>query len=529
MDKIQKWIAVRLFRTQNDVMQSENQLNTLFEKAKSGDQFSKDLLGYFSFYSNMHSMKYYSLQLLLKTLSPNDVEFAPYFSRNLIPNDTYRDCLEKYLNASKNVSSSTQLTKYFETLLSIEKAISSLSLERMQNFPAEIKLFSNLSGVQQRDLTTIQQSPLFSSSDAVSIKMTLLFLSDAAKKGDTVAKFVLGDYSFFGALPSMQVYALELLNEIVSFGDRSFLGYFESNINKMLFTYFQKAENFLADAQRKPFDKDLSNIFIEITELNRRLIDVSFEGYLKILAAEAYPFFVEFIADLNQPFVLRGKAIKKLAEHSKYPFDEDIKYGTWTESRFRVKEIKEWGERGFPEFVEKKKHIPIMDKKLKKPESPLEIVCQSLHKKALKDKSYLEVADKEEMNKIISFWNLPLLYREFLERFSPAEGTSFSLNRKNLVIELYGASSLIQGNGFFAFRSSSWDGITRIPEWPENSLVIARECDLGDVFVMNLAESSGNDAPIYYMMHDDREKLIKVSDSFLDFLNSISLGKLKLD
>lgn len=193
---------------------------------------------------------------------------------------------------------------------------------------------------------------------------------ESALLGDLLAKQVLGDYTLLGHNTWLRSYALDLLVNAVCFGDIVLLPYFQHHINAAGQYPCLKAIQYVSNACFEPSDSLFPGFFTIYSQLYIYLAACSIEGYLKILGAEGYPLVVKLICDPEMNIEIRGNAIFFLSAHSQHPFDKGLdktplqwrsiwgkdvadvykyfKKTCWDEQLFRIQEIQQWADNGFP-------------------------------------------------------------------------------------------------------------------------------------------------------------------------------------
>lgn len=123
-------------------------------------------------------------------------------------------------------------------------------------------------------------------------------------------------------------------------------------------------------------------------------------------------------------------------------------------------------------------------------------------------KTQLGKGDKAEIKIIEESFTLPKVYKDFLENFSPLESLDFQAKRVPISIcfqSPQNVNELIDLSGL---------------------LVVANENLIGDYFFMDVLESDGEDAPIYYMPHDDDlAPRVPIAPSFKEFLTMAIKGE----
>lgn len=133
--------------------------------------------------------------------------------------------------------------------------------------------------------------------------------------------------------------------------------------------------------------------------------------------------------------------------------------------------------------------------------------------------NWLFRADEADIKEVRSRWDLPEVYIEFLEKFSPF-GLDFEAE-DNLYwqpVTLFGAHDLISGQDGYSFNSVEGTGNE---DWPRSYVVIGHTGY--DPFVIDLNQISNGDAPVLHSIHGmGKWEFGPVEDSFIKFLLSLS-------
>lgn len=131
--------------------------------------------------------------------------------------------------------------------------------------------------------------------------------------------------------------------------------------------------------------------------------------------------------------------------------------------------------------------------------------------------AWLAVAAPEDIQRIKARWALPLIYLDFLTRFSPIKVTIENRKFYNH-FQLFGAGELIEAQEGYSFNSVEK---RPIEDWPSHLMVIASHG--GDPFVLNLSKSDGKDAPVETAEHGAGVwDFSQVAASFSAFLETLA-------
>lgn len=239
------------------------------------------------------------------------------------------------------------------------------------------------------------------------------------------------------------------------------------------------------------------------------------EGLIKSEGEKCYPFLVDFIQ--NSKKEISGKTVITLAKYSGQPFDYDLPNDPAYWKSIPIEKILKWQENGYPQGeikVEKAQSFVV------NPKTDLDFIVQKLENKLLKNRKMwrvgsmeynrqvLEPASEEILAEIAKKWQLPTLYLEFLQKYSPK---SYLFSK---MITLYGANQLIEAQSGYAFNGITGEKITN---WEENWVVIAQK--EGDPYIFDLHKVGNGDCPIYKASHGaGKWKFKKVTNGFLEFL-----------
>ena len=264
-------------------------------------------------------------------------------------------------------------------------------------------------------------------------------------------------------------------------------------------------------------DAEIAPFFYEM--IAQRLAYWAFGGLLKVEGEKCYAFLVDYLQKQEDSKENKGNAIIALAEHSGQAFNNDLPNDPAYWQTLPMEKILEWQAQGYPRKQPQNK-FPFL---LQNPQTDLEKAMAKIEQILAKErdfwhvKSYqynraiLEVPEKQVIDNIKTRWELPAVYLNFLERFSPADDAFLK------GINLYGANTLIKHQCGYAFSSPDDE---LFPDWKAHWLVIADKD--ADPYILDLSKSDGNDAPIYKAPHGAGQwKWHKVSSSFLEFLEKL--------
>lgn len=251
--------------------------------------------------------------------------------------------------------------------------------------------------------------------------------------------------------------------------------------------------------------------------INQGLAYYAVEGLIKAEGEKAYPFLVDFIQKTDKE--KGGKAVIMLAKYSGQPFDYDLPNDPAYWKTLPIDDLLKWQQDGYPQLEPKEEiFVPL----IQNPQTELDFVMQKLEKKLIKERkkwrvgsweynrTCLETPDYQTIEKINKQWQLPELYLEFLQKYSP-KNYLFSK-----MITLYGAQILVDRQEGYAWDSSG----EKFFDWDENWVVIAdREAD---PYIIDLSKIGNGDCPIYKAPHGAGIwKFKKIANGFLDFLNKL--------
>lgn len=250
-------------------------------------------------------------------------------------------------------------------------------------------------------------------------------------------------------------------------------------------------------------------------------------GLEKTLQKDSIETLLTFALDSKNEIEDRAHAIKLLAKTSNQTFIRGLPDdpGHWKEEQLPIDSILDWKSDGCPDgegFSE-----PTVHPSLSKPVSKLDALALKLEKKLSKYRkvdqnlanpsNWLVPADEKSLSEISKRWELPIVYQEFLERFSPLEVTVRGWGSGE-GIQLFGADELIAAqNGY------SYDPVTEQPidDWEGQHLVIASKG--GDPFVLDLGEIKNDDCPVLTARHGEGKWVFnRKTATFLSFLKKIA-------
>jgi hypothetical protein len=250
-------------------------------------------------------------------------------------------------------------------------------------------------------------------------------------------------------------------------------------------------------------------------------------GLIKTAGRDSYPTLTAFALNPSNGTEDRANAIKSLAIHGGQTFIKGLPSnpGYWPEEDLPLQQLEEWSKTGYaqgPGFTTPARH-PDLDR----PISELDHLAQALDTKLARARAkdqdlanptnWLVPAAPENLAMIDSRWQLPVLYLEFLRKFSPLKvtvtGRGFGMG-----LELYGAGDLVRGQDGYSFNPVE---NRVIADWPASYVVIA---SMGaDPFVLDLTATEKGDAPVLSASHGEGTwEFREVSGSFLTFLRRLA-------
>jgi hypothetical protein len=335
------------------------------------------------------------------------------------------------------------------------------------------------------------ETALFSTNDGIVACKAMDKLAALAKKGDMAAKQVLARYVNEGPIGHVRSFVCAKLAEFVKQPDPEFAAVFRKGLSDPGVRHW------------------------------------SILGYLNSVGKDAYKELVRIAEDDQVRLEDRAHAIKCLARHSKQKFDQGLPAdpGFWKETDLRLSDLKAWADGGFGQgagHAEPRRH-PSLDK----PKSAWEELVSRFDKKLARQRQrrqdlaeptdWLALAGPEDIERIKAHWNLPSLYLDFLTRFSPISVILESRRFYNS-FRLYGAGELIEAQDGYSFDPENQ---APIEDWPSNLVVIADHG--GDPFVLDLAKSDGEDAPVSTAEHGMGVwEFEPAAKSFRDFLETLA-------
>ncbi|MEO1618307.1 MAG: SMI1/KNR4 family protein [Planctomycetota bacterium] len=316
-------------------------------------------------------------------------------------------------------------------------------------------------------------------------------LGQHADKGDDDAKMKLAEYMLGGQVEHMRDSACSLLAEVVNESDSELAPRFEAGLSDESIRYW------------------------------------SILGYANTLGSQSYNRLTKLVRDKSLPVEDRAHAVKCLSTLSQQTFDRQLSDdpGEWQEGDIRLKEIVSWAKAGYPEGSG---HVlPIRHPALDNPKTSLEkIVCKldkQLSKKRGKNQDaanpsyWLAMADRKDVEKIVSRWKLPAIYVDFLIRFSPVRVTLANKRFWNGGLQLVGAAELMEAQQGYSVNPATKKAIRG---WPKSYVVIGSHG--GDPFVLDLKASDGQDAPVLTAEHGTGKwDFQEETQSFEEFLKSL--------
>jgi hypothetical protein len=284
----------------DDLFLQENPSQALLELSKKNDAASQQLLRDYALYGRSLKYRLEALNLYLKISGDLD-----YLKDNV--NETYLERARGYAAAGKLAAPEAELTKYFEEICALGSMICTIH----QDVEPLTALYSKAS--------------FFTDADESKVKNELDQLYNA-KEG-----FLLGDYTFFGRLPDMQIYALELMNSLEN--KKKFLKYYEKPLTA-------------AHTQAEYYFMEGSSYFKNIVEFHRKMASRALKGIMAIRGKEAYNFFVEYIQNEKNSLQNRGEALTILSQHTGINFLKPPLGREWKKTDLPLDELAEWVKSG---------------------------------------------------------------------------------------------------------------------------------------------------------------------------------------
>lgn len=335
------------------------------------------------------------------------------------------------------------------------------------------------------------RAALFAAKDGSVACDAINSLAKLAKEGTIGAKDVLAAYVFDGPIDHMRTHACASLAKIVTEADAKFATLFRRGLSDEHLRYWSILGCIRSEGK---------SAFAELTRITR---------------------------NRDTPLSVRCQAVKCLATFSRQPFDRHLPSdpGRWKEADLRLNEIALWEDKGYPDgqgYSEPKRH-PALDE----PKTAFEKIASRLDKRLARKRKarqdladptdWLAIASPEDIKNVKNRWNLPAVYLDFLQRFSPIQVTIESRRFYNH-FQLFGAGELIQAQDGYSFNPIEQKPID---DWPAHLVVIASHG--GDPFVLDLSESDGNDAPVATAQHGVGVwEFSNESDSFRHFLEGLA-------
>lgn len=131
--------------------------------------------------------------------------------------------------------------------------------------------------------------------------------------------------------------------------------------------------------------------------------------------------------------------------------------------------------------------------------------------------NWLTPASRHDLEQITERWRLPVVYLDFVTRFSPLRVIIESDIFEQTFL-LFGAADLIEGQDGYSESSA----LKRcLEEWPPYLVVIGS--DAGDPYVLDLSRSNGEDAPVLTAWHGTGSwDFQPVADSFMEFIELLA-------
>jgi hypothetical protein len=251
------------------------------------------------------------------------------------------------------------------------------------------------------------------------------------------------------------------------------------------------------------------------------------DGLLKSQGKNAYETVVGLAMSSTLPLEVKAKAVKSLAVLSHQPFDAGLPVSPsyWKAESLPLEAVLAWQGAGYPDGAGYAP--PATHASLAEPDTALEKAAAKLAKKLAAERkkdhdparpsNWLVIASQADLAAIDERWNLPLHYRDFLERFSPLR-VYIDSKRYFQGLHLYGASELLKAQHGYSYNPVDQEAIAG---WPAHYVVIA---DAGaDPYCLDLSAIEDGDAPVYTAEHGrgawDFERH---ADSFVDFLKEVA-------
>jgi hypothetical protein len=228
-------------------------------------------------------------------------------------------------------------------------------------------------------------------------------------------------------------------------------------------------------------------------------------GLAKSLQKASYSELTAFALNEQNATDARAHAIQVLAGLSKQTFNRGLPSdpGYWAIDRLPLSSLVCWRDKGFPDGTGFKQ--PVVSSALAKPQTEIDKLAAKLEAKLQRYRAenqdlanptnWLVPANRNDLKRVASQWNLPERYLEFITKFSPLNVTIYGKGCGQ-GIELFGAGELIAAQ--FGYSCNPVTS-TPITDWNSAHIVIAAEA--GDPYVLDLSAMKGDDCPVLTALH----------------------------
>jgi hypothetical protein len=228
-------------------------------------------------------------------------------------------------------------------------------------------------------------------------------------------------------------------------------------------------------------------------------------GLARSLQKESYGELAAFALDERNATDARAHAIRVLADLSNQTFIRGLPTdpGEWDRERLPLVSLARWREEGYPDGAGFEP--PVVSPALANPRTEIDKLAARLESKLrvyrakehdpANPTNWLVPADESDLKEVLSRWDLPEAYVEFLTKFSPLHVTVHGKGWGQ-GLWLYGAGELIEAQRGYSCNPVTSTAIT---DWNANYVVIAAEA--GDPYVLDLSAARGGDCPVLTARH----------------------------
>jgi hypothetical protein len=253
------------------------------------------------------------------------------------------------------------------------------------------------------------------------------------------------------------------------------------------------------------------------------------KAYAKVAGKRSYPDLVSIALDTSIKPGERAHAIQCISSISMMPFGQGMPKdpGHWNPNRFRLDEIIEWQNAGYPQGEGAKP--PPRDPALDNPQTSFEKTMSEFDLKlkkfrdadennATNPSNYLTYGNPDAIEEVCAKWDLPSNYVDFLRRFFPYRLNCYPILKYDHYVEFCRPENLIE-------EQAGWSHYKDTGElrefWQPEYFIFGHTDGLA---ILDLSKSNGVDAPVLsYDYCLDMGECNKEAASFEAFIKKLKV------